>query len=367
MHLEGGCFHYSNQIIAHMRCCKEIWVPRKRVESANLKNYKTLLYWGYPTCIRLLSLAVFLLWRLFRAIIGRYSALLLFGYCSWDYYIMKVWKLTGLPSFFIVHDGKMHDGESNGKLQRQLVEIMRNATHLIFLSEYVRELVKTNFKIEKPYLILPHGLINYGKLHNVARTDPRPTLLFLGRVSKYKGVDLLLESIKQIPDDKYNKLIIAGKWNDAVPLEYNNQKVEIVDKWLSSDEIIYYLSVSDIMVFPYVEATQSGVATLAINYLKPSIVTNVGAFSEQFNKESVIYVKPTVEDIAKGINILLNDEHMYKVMQGSLRELKRKYSWNVIVADFEKKLLSIISNKNGNNYPPHSVRECQYKEWYMAA
>lgn len=34
---------------------------------------------------------------------------------------------------------------------------------------------------------------------------------------------------------------------------------------------------------------------------------------------------------------------------GSLRELKRKYSWNVIVADFEKKLLSILSNKNGNN------------------
>lgn len=343
MHLKGGCFQYSNQIIAHMQCCKEVWIPRKLAEPGMLKGCKTLSYWGYPRIIRLLSLACFLSRALIGAITGRYAALIVFGATSWDYYLMKAWRLTKRPSFYVVHDGEMHKGEQDNRIQRQIICTMKMSTHLIFLSHYVRNLVKKNFHVNKPCMIVPHGLIDYGKLAEPDRqTTGRPTLLFLGRVTKYKGVDLLMESMKRVDDDKYNKLIIAGKWEYALPKDHNRQKIEIVDKWLSNDEILHYLSQTDIMVFPYLEATQSGVATLAINYLKPSVVTKVGAFAEQFDDEAVIFVNPDVDEFAHAINSLLDNGPKLAEMKRAMEKLKSKYSWKNIAAGFEAQLIDMI-------------------------
>lgn len=345
MHLKGGCFQYSNQIIANMTGYKEVWIPNKVAEEGVLKGCNTLYFWGYPTCLRYLSLAFFLIRIYVYALIGQYSSLIVFGHTSWDYYVIKIWKLTGLPSFYVVHDGKMHDGEHVGKTQHQLVQIMNMATHLIFLSNYVRMLVKKNFNINKPYIIAPHGLIDYGQLPKAEKTSKKPNLLFLGRVSKYKGVELLLAAMEHVQVSKYNKLIIAGKWSYPLPQNYDKDKIEIVDKWLSSDEILYYLSMADIMLFPYLEATQSGVATLAINYLKPSIVTTVGALVEQFNDASVIYVPPKTEDLTNAISSILDNECRLQSMRSSLNELKTKYSWKCIGADLENQIDALLVNK----------------------
>lgn len=342
MHLEGGCFHYSNHIIANMQCSREEWIPRKLAEPGMLKGCKTLLFWGYPKMIRMLSLACFLLRALLGATTGRYSALIVFGATSWDYYVVKTWSLTKLPSFYVVHDGKMHEGEQNNKTQRQIIGTMKMSTHLVFLSNYVRNMVKKNYNVDKPCMIVPHGLIDYGKLTERNTHSTAPTLLFLGRVSKYKGVDLLMESIKQVDEDRYSKLIIAGKWEYALPKDYNRQKIEIVDKWLSNDEILHYLSQADIMVFPYLEATQSGVATLAINYLKPSVVTKVGAFAEQFDDEAVIFVNPDVDEFAHAINSLLDNGPKLAEMKRAMEKLKSKYSWKNIAAGFEAQLIDMI-------------------------
>ena len=342
MHLKGGCFQYSNNIIANMHCDKEVWIPRKLGEAGILKDCHTLLYWGYPRYLRLLSLALFLLRTLFFAIIGKYSSLIVFGTTSWDYFILKVWKLTGLPSFYVVHDGKMHQGEQNDKTQKRLIRIMNMSTCLIFLSNYVKELVKTNYNVDKPYIIVPHGLVDYGQMPVSENQSKLPTLLFLGRVSKYKGVDLLLEAMDQVPTDKYSKLIIAGKWNYQTYKAYDKRKIEIIDKWLSNDEILNYLSQADIMLFPYLEATQSGVATLAITYIKPSIVTNVGAFAEQFDKDSAIYVNPTTEELANAINYLLDNPQKLSAMKLAMEKLRSNYSWQAIACHFEEELTHAI-------------------------
>ena len=342
MHLKGGCFQYSNQIIAHMQCRKEVWIPRKLAEPGMLKGCKTLSYWGYPRIVRLLSLACFLSRAFLGAITGRYAALIVFGATSWDYYLMKTWSLTNRPSFYVVHDGKMHGGEQDNRTQRQIICTMKMSTHLIFLSDYVRDLVKKNFHIDKPCMIVPHGLIDYGELAESHRQSAKPTLLFLGRVSKYKGVDLLMEAMKQVDDSKYSKLIIAGKWGCALPDDYNRQKTEIVDKWLTNDEILHYLSLADIMLFPYLEATQSGVATLAINYLKPSIVTKVGAFAEQFDEDAVVFVPPNADEFAKAINSLLDNDRKLAAMKHAMEKAKNKYSWQHIAAEFEAQLRDVL-------------------------
>ncbi len=340
LHLSGGCFQYSNELISRLKLDKVIYIPDKCLEPIHLKNYKTLRFYGYSTLLRWISLFFFLVRIYVGAKWGRYHALLLCGFTSWDYYIMKVWAKTNRKSFYIVHDGKLHLGESNDKNQRQLTYIMSHATSLIFLSNYVRQLVVDNYGIDKPSHIAPHGLINYGPLPLVVKDPSNPILLFVGRVSEYKGVDLLLEAIKQVPDNLYDKLIIAGKWSYENSIEYDPEKVKIIDKWLSNEEILQYIALSDIMIFPYREATQSGVATLAVNYLRPSIVTDVGAFKEQFNTQSAVFIRPDPGELAKATIDLLQHLERLVPMRLALQQQKKEYSWEQIANNLTDYILS---------------------------
>lgn len=331
-HAAGGCMYYSNRILENLNLPKEVVLPHKMEE--HIPQYKswTIKYAGYNIITRSTSFLYSIIRILVGIFVRRYSCLLLFGVSNWDYYYLKLWRMTGLPSYVVIHDGKMHTGESHKKTQKQIVSMMQCATHLIFLSEYVKNLVKDNFGISKSSCIVPHGLIDYGKLPAVHKQSEKITFLFLGRVSKYKGVDILLDAIAKVPENLYDKLIIAGKWNYRNTTEYNHDKVKIIDKWLSDNEILHYIAESDVMVFPYTEASQSGVATLAINYLKPSIVTEVGALSEQFNDKAAFFIRPDSEDLAKAIIYLSEHLTNLNTMKEELKKLKAIYSWENIAS-----------------------------------
>lgn len=339
--LAGGCFHYSNEIISHWFSSYELVMPIKTEEKHNLKPDWTFQYYGVSKLSRMFSLFFTILRVIFNAIIKKkYCGLLLFGTTKWDYIVLKCWAITHLPSFSVIHDGKMHVGEQNKKNQKMIVGIMKKSTHLIFLSNYVHNLVKDNFGIDKPFFIAPHGLIDYGPLPDAPLKTDRPTILFLGRVVKYKGVDLLLEAMRKVPDNLYDKLIIAGKWSYINKSEYNHDKIEIIDKFLSQEEILHYISLSDVMIFPYIEATQSGVVTLAINYLRPSISTEVGALKEQFSDEVTIFVKPDVDELSEAIKYLLQHPELLEKMKYSLLKLRESYSWEKIAKDLNYKILA---------------------------
>lgn len=339
-HLAGGCFLYSNAIIANWSGEKEVVMPDVTTEHHDLQPDWTIKYYGHNVISRFLSLLYCITRIMINAICGRYSGLLLFGNARWDYIILKYWCLTGLPSYCIIHDGKMHIGECSSKAQDIITGIMKMSSGIIFLSQYVRDMVKNNFGINKLSFIAPHGLIDYGRLPQVAKST-KPTFLFLGRVVKYKGVELLLDAIKEVPPQLYDQLIIAGKWDYTNDKEYDRNKVQIIDKWLPNKDILQYIAQSDIMIFPYLEATQSGVATLAINYLRPSIVTNVGAFKEQFNSDAVIFINPDTQELANAITNLLQHPEKLEAMQAAMGKLRETYSWGHIAHELHRNLSEI--------------------------
>lgn len=331
-HLAGGCFQYSNEIIANWPGNKELVMPDITNEHHSLRPDWTIKYYGHNTLLRSLSLICCISRILINALLGRYSGLLIFGNARWDYIVLKYWQLTKLPSYCVVHDGKMHTGEKNRENQKLIVNIMKMATGIIFLSQYVKEIVKDNFEINKLSFIVPHGLIDYGPLPAISKPS-KPTLLFLGRVVKYKGIEMLLDAIKKVPSHLYEHLVIAGKWSYTNETEYDHNKVTIVNKWLSNEDITRYIALADIMVFPYLEATQSGVATLAINYLRPVIVTNVGAFKEQFDSDAALFVNPDTNELAEAITTLLEQPERLEQMTKALAKLKVAYSWSSISTD----------------------------------
>jgi glycosyltransferase involved in cell wall biosynthesis len=166
-------------------------------------------------------------------------------------------------------------------------------------------------------------------------------VLFFGFIRKYKGLDLLLEAMKILKDQKErdNKIIlptllIAGEFYDD-ELLYKNiiQQLGIGDlldlrtHFIADQEVKYYLSATDFVIQPYKNATQSGVTPLAYHFEKPMLVTNVGGLADMVpDNVAGVVVEPNASAIAEGIQKLYQLGETHYLPQ--LRKEKEKYSWS---------------------------------------
>lgn len=328
----GGCFQYARELVVRLDRETDIYLNTFEPEYHEIKSFHPIRTYGYGKISRLSSLFFSFLMIYIKTLLGKYNGLLLMGPSDYDTFYATVFsKACHLPIFYVVHDGERHAGDGNDVFYRRLDKATRTATHLIFLSEFVKNNLKQKFGIDKPSVIVPHGLIDYGNIPSLPRRKrEKPVLLFLGRLSEYKGIDLLLEALSKIDDSIYERVIIAGQPINDYKVETNLPKVTIDDRFLSEQEMLAYLEQADILLFPYREATQSGVATLAINYLLPSMVTRVGGFSEQFSDGSCLFVAPEVEAMTEAIERLCTDETLYDTLSSELVKLRGEYSLDEI-------------------------------------
>jgi glycosyltransferase involved in cell wall biosynthesis len=200
----------------------------------------------------------------------------------------------------------------------------------------------------KPAQFVPHPLYdNFGdiiskeaarKKLNINAGDK--VLLFFGFIRKYKGLDILLESMKILkrdPSTQNIKLLIAGEFYDDEK-NYrellNNPDIKgnliIHTEFITDSMVKYFLCAADCVVQPYRKATQSGVTPLAYHFEKPMIVTNVGGLPALVPDKKVgLVAEPNAENIAQKITEYFEmSEDFFLPL---LREEKKKYSWSNMV------------------------------------
>lgn len=103
-------------------------------------------------------------------------------------------------------------------------------------------------------------------------------VLCFGRMKLYKGIDILLQAWEQLGEyrSKMN-LIIAGEGRLAsdVPTD-----IQVYNKYISDRQMHILFEQCDVVVIPYIEASQSGVGHLALAYGKPVIASRVGGIPD---------------------------------------------------------------------------------------
>lgn len=215
----------------------------------------------------------------------------------------------------------------------------------ITMSKAVLEELK-EFTQSKNTRFIPHPIYdNFGEIvpKQAARAwlkvgENDKILLFFGFVRKYKGLDILLEAMKDERIKQQNiKLIVAGEYYgdkaeyDAQILEGNLQN-SVIQKpdFISNEEVKYYFSAADVVVQPYKTATQSGISQMAYHFEKPMIVTNVGGLPEIVPNNVCGYVtEVSVKAIADAI-IAFYAEEKEVSFTAAVRNEKAKYAWNVM-------------------------------------
>ncbi len=160
-------------------------------------------------------------------------------------------------------------------------------------------------------------------------------LLFFGMIRKYKGLDLLLDAMPDIIRALPNvRLIVAGEFysdKDACLQKIENlgirDQIIIADEFIPSDQVKYYFSVADMVVQPYITATQSGVTQIAYHFEVPMLVTDVGGLAEIVPDEKVGYVVPVDQNAISNKVIEFFKNNRREEFISNLKEEKKRFSW----------------------------------------
>jgi D-inositol-3-phosphate glycosyltransferase len=162
----------------------------------------------------------------------------------------------------------------------------------------------SRFTSEKRKIFLPHPVYDtFGEMltKNVARKEldlspDEKVILFFGFIRKYKGLDLLIDAMKDERLRKMNvTLLIAGEFYDKKEpylkqIADSGTKIILHADFIRKEDVSKYFCAADMVVQPYRTATQSGITQIAYHFGRPMLVTNVGGLSEIVDHGRVGYV-----------------------------------------------------------------------------
>jgi len=181
--------------------------------------------------------------------------------------------------------------------------------------------------------------LNYGINPN------QKVLLFFGFIRKYKGLDLLIKAIKNLPSNTV--ILITGEsygdfkeYEDLLKLEGVTSKQVIKHiRYIPDNEVANIFSASDLCILPYRSATQSGIASIAKYYQLPMVVTPVGELPNELIDGETGIVCESCEpiDIAKGVEKGLANLTKFK---NNLSSEKDEHTWG----NFADKLIEFSNS-----------------------
>ncbi len=109
-------------------------------------------------------------------------------------------------------------------------------------------------------------------------------ILFFGFIRAYKGLGILLNAMNESEIiDRKIKLIVAGEfYENKLPYldKIKSGNVLLHSEYIGKEKVKDYFCAADLVVQPYLHATQSGITQIAYHFGRPMLVTNVGGLSE---------------------------------------------------------------------------------------
>jgi glycosyltransferase involved in cell wall biosynthesis len=207
------------------------------------------------------------------------------------------------------------------------------------------------FHPQARYELVPHPVYEiFGSLmpkeqarRELGIRDER-VILFFGYVRRYKGLHILLDAMPAILESVNVKLLVVGefyddeqKYRQQIAEKNLGERVFVHSDYVPNEEVSRYFSAADVVVLPYVSATQSGIVQIAYQFDKPVIATDVGGLAEVvLNERTGFIVKPEApEEVANAV-IRFYKEGREPEFVHNVSVEKKKYSWENLVQAIER-------------------------------
>lgn len=175
------------------------------------------------------------------------------------------------------------------------------------------------------------------------------TLLFFGLVRKYKGLDVLLAAAAKARARVDCRLIVAGEFYDPVEKylalidDYDlREHVTLEDRYIPNEEVSGLFERADVLVLPYLSATQSGVAQVALANGLPIIASRTGGLQEIVaDGVNGLLVPPGDSDALARAIIDYFENHLGPAFANNLRSASKETG-----ADLAEKIESVASGQD---------------------
>jgi len=316
-----------------------------------------------------------LLRRVYRVVEYPFDVLYLLFYCKtkradivhfmWcnlpllDYWAIRILRILGIKIVYTAHNAFPHEVRSRSI--KKYCSIYAVADRIIVLTEYVRRQIVGRCGADaRKISTIPHGNYNciMDRLNVTKGRGPRegPVICFIGLIRPYKGLAYLIKAFalvqERIPSAK---LLIMGK-----PLERFDKYARMIrslgleDKvltelrYLTMRELVSYLKNVDLVVFPYVSASQSGSLAMLYELEKPVVVTSVGGLPEMAREGVTGSIVPPAneERLSSAILGILDSGTVLEGFRKSAKEFGRNnFSWEILAPKAHNVYLDLMRSK----------------------
>ena len=216
-----------------------------------------------------------------------------------------------------------------------------------------------SFNADKPWKYVPHPVYDhYGKKvsreeactflnlepFGKCKNEHTRYILFFGFIRKYKGLDILINSMADARLRKMPvKLLVAGefyedekKYRELVSRLGLEDKIIFRNEYIPQDEVRYYFGAADIVAQPYRSATQSGISQLACHFEKPMLVTRVGGLPEIVPHGKAGYVTDVSAPAVAEALVDFFENNRAAEMEAFVKEYKKQFSWSTLAKTIEQ-------------------------------
>lgn len=227
----------------------------------------------------------------------------------------------------ICHNVLPHEAKPGDKKFAKMVlgSVDNIVVHSDAQAKIANTLSKKPVKIVKLPLTLP---LRPGSIPKSVRKG----LVYFGIVRPYKGVNVLIRALAQVPNVK---LTIAGEfWGGAEPYSelirqlQLEKRIRLIEGYLPELELAKLISRAEAVVLPYTSGTATWNAKLAHAYGTPVIATTASSLADQVQDgvDGLLCQPADVDSLAKTI------EHFYEpgvaeTLQQGIKPIKYEADW----------------------------------------
>ena len=259
-------------------------------------------------------------------------------------------SLPAVKSFSLVHDAIPHDRRPFGTALNRWF-LGQNNGYIVLSEEVERDLWRLGMR--QPVERIHHPVYDrFGPpppraeaREHLGISADTPLILFFGYVRPNKGLQVLLEAITEVRHSLHElRLIVAGEFQESEK-SYRDQiarlgialAVDIRNRFLPDDEVATLFAACDVVVQPYLNAAQSGVAQVAFHFEKPMILTDVGGLAEivQHGRAGLVVPPNDPDELASAIQRFFG-EGLASALSEGVRARKAEFSWDRLVQALEK-------------------------------
>ena len=312
--------------------------------------------------------------RKLLAVIGVYARLIHYAATSsasifhilWNYkftlidrtLLLIYFKLLGKKLVFTAHN--INAGERDGSdsfLNRFSLRVQYWLVDHIFVhTPKMKDQLVQDFGVrEEKICVIPFGTYDVVPKSSLSSAEAKQrlglqisdrTILFFGRITPYKGIDLLVDAFARMSNHNESyRLIIAGEamkeserqWQDVQrTIEQSPMEKQVLQhiRHIGDSEIELYFKAADVLVLPYTQIFQSGVLFMAYSFGLPVIATDVGSFGRDIIEGTTGYVcRPNdPEDLAKVIEEYFSSD-LFRTLDEQRDRIKSfiqtSHSWDI--------------------------------------